>query len=155
MRGSLLCITAVLAAGFALSACGSETRTNDPRPPVPPVLSVSIADDAIEVSPRALGVPGRVPVNITQNRNATFNQANPKAPLVAQVAISNLTNRNTRMIIEGPVDRSERLTSSGSGSFQASLPTGTYRISSPASSATARFAVGPSRVSASGDLLTP
>ena len=155
MRGSLLCITAVLAAGVALSACGAETRTNDPRPPVPPVLSISIADDAIEVSPEALGVPGRVPVNISQNRDATFSQANPKAPLVAQVAISNLTSRNTEMVLEGPAERTQPLTGSGSGSFQVALPTGIYRISSPASSATARFAVGPSRVSASGDLLTP
>ncbi len=119
------------------------------------MLSVSIADDTIEVSPEALGVPGRVPVNISQNRDATFSQADPKAPLVAQVAISNLTKRNTEMIIEGPVERTRSLTGTGSGSFQVALPTGIYRVSSPASSATARFAVGPSRVSASGDLLTP
>jgi len=149
------CITAVLAAGVALSACGAETHPNDPRPPVPPVLSISISDDTIEVSPEALGVPGKVPVNISQNRDAPQNQGNRKAPAVVQVAISNLTNRNTELVLEGPVERSEALTATGSGSFQEAMPTGIYRVSSPASSGTARFVMGPSRVSASGDLLTP
>ncbi|MBK5233781.1 MAG: hypothetical protein JJE13_12480 [Thermoleophilia bacterium] len=151
----MFCITAVLAAGVVLSACGSETHENNPRPPVPPVVSISISDDTIEVSPLAVGVPGKRPVNINQNQLATEGQANPKAPAVVAVAISNLTNRNTELILEGPVERSEPLTATGSGSFQAALPTGIYRFSSPASSGTARFAVGPSRVSASGDLLTP
>lgn len=155
MRGPLLCTTAVLAAGVALTACGATTHENNPRPPVPTVLSVSISNDVIEVSPKVLGVPGKRPVNVSQNRNATFSQANRKRPAVVAVAISNLTDRNTRMVLEGPTDRSEPLTGSGSGSFRAALPTGIYRISSPASSGTARFVVGPSRVSASGDLLTP
>ncbi len=155
MRGTLLCTTAVLAAGVALSACGGETHENSPRPPVPSPLSVSVSDDTIEVSPRALGVPGRRPVNISQNRLATEGQADPEAPAVVAVSISNLTTRDTELVLEGPVDRTVPLTGSGSGSFQGALPTGIYRFSSPASSGMAKFAVGPSRVSASGDLLTP
>jgi len=122
---------------------------------VPQVLSVSIADDEILVSPEVVSLPGRRPVNISQNENAPINQADRKAPAVVQFAISNLTSRNTRMIVEGPVEASQVMTAEGSGGFRKALPTGIYRISSPASSGTVRFAVGRSRVSSNGDLLTP
>jgi hypothetical protein len=126
-----------------------------PRPPVPQVLSISIADDEILVSPEIISLPGRKPVNISQNKNAPMNQADQDAPAVVEVAISNLTSRNTRMILEGPVDTAQIMTPNGSGSFRKALPTGIYRVSSPASSGTTRFAVGRSRVSSNGDLPTP
>lgn len=138
-----------------LSACGSESHKNDPRPPVPTVVSVSVADNEILVNPEIVGRPGEIPVNIDQNRNSPINQGDPKAPAVVSVAISNLTNRDTKLILEGPASFEEPLTANGSGSFQRALPTGIYRLSSPASTGTKRFAVGPSRVSSSGDLLTP
>lgn len=122
---------------------------------MPTVVGVSLADDRIEVSPEAVGVPGKRPVNISQNRLATEGQADPRAPLVVMVSISNLTSRNTELLLEGPVETKIPLTANGSGSFSKGLPTGIYRFSSPVSSGTARMVVGPSRVSASGDLLTP
>lgn len=151
----MFCATAVLAAGVFLSACGAESHPNDPRPPLPQVLSVSIADDEILVSPEIVSLPGRRPVNISQNADAPINQADQKAPAVVQFAISNLTSRNTRMVVEGPVDTAQVMTANGSGGFRKALPTGIYRISSPASSGTVRFAVGRSRVSSNSDLLTP
>ncbi len=155
MRGKLICATAVAAAGILLSACGAETHPNDPRTPLPQVLSVSIADDEILVSPEIIGEPGRRPVNISQNESAPINQADQEAPALVEVAISNLTSQDTDMVIEGPVDVSQPMTGNGSGSFRQALPTGIYRISSPASSGSVRFAVGRSRVSSNGDLLTP
>lgn len=119
------------------------------------MLSISVADDEILVSPEIVGKPGEIPVNINQNQDSPINQADPDAPAVVSVAVSNLTNRDTRLVLEGPVDYSEELTARGSADFQQALPTGIYRLSSPASTATKRFAVGPSRVSSSGDLLTP
>jgi hypothetical protein len=155
VRGTLLATTAVLAAGVLLSACGAETHPNGQRPPIPPVVSVTLNEESIEVSPEAVGVPGESPVNINQNNLAPENQADPDTPLVVQVAISNLVPKNTRLILEGPAEAEEVLTASGSGGFNKALPTGIYRFSSPASAGTARLLVGPSRVSASGDLLTP
>lgn len=119
------------------------------------MVSVSIADDEILVSPEVLSLPGRKPVNISQNENAPINQADQEAPAIVQFAISNLTSKNTRMLVEGPVDATQVMTANGSGDFRRALPTGIYRISSPASSGTVRFAVGRSRVSSNGDLLTP
>lgn len=119
------------------------------------MVSVSVAEDEILVTPEIVGRPGEIPVNINQNENTPINQADPDAPAVVAVAISNLTNRDTRLVLEGPVDYVETLTARGSGSFQRALPTGIYRLSSPASTATKRFAVGPSRVSSASDVLTP
>lgn len=155
MRGSLLCATAVVAAGALLSACGAETHPNDPRPPLPEVLSVSIADDEILVSPRVVSLPGRRPINISQNEDSPINQGDRDAPAVIQFAISNLTSEDTEMVLQGPYETEEELTPNGSGGFRAALPTGVYRVSSPASSASMRFAVGRSRVSSNSDLLTP
>ena len=144
-----------MTAGVLLSACGSESHPNDPRPPVPQVLSVSIADDEILVSPKIISRPGERPINISQNADAPVNQGDKDSPAVVQVAISNLTSRDTDMVLEGPVDAEQPLTPNGSGGFRTALPTGVYRISSPASTGSVRFAVGPSRVSSSSDLLTP
>lgn len=155
MRGSLLCATAIVAAGVLLSACGSESHPNDPRAPLPQDLSVSIADDEILVSPKILSLPGRRPINISQNENAPINQADQDAAALVQVSISNLTSEDTEMVLEGPVDMEQEMTPNGSGSFRTALPTGIYRISSPASSGSMRFAVGRSRVSSNSDLLTP
>ena len=119
------------------------------------MLNVSIADDEILVSPKILSEPGRRPVQISQNANAPENQADQDADAVVQVAISNLTSEDTDLVIEGPVDVEQSMTPNGSGSMRVALPTGVYRVSSPASSASMRFAVGRSRVSSSSDVLTP
>lgn len=122
---------------------------------MPQNLSVSIADDEILVSPKIISLPGRRPVNISQNKNAPINQADQDAPALVQISISNLTSKDTEMVLEGPVDAEQEMTPNGSGSFRTALPTGIYRISSPASSGSMRFAVGRSRVSSNSDLLTP
>ena len=138
-----------------LSACGSESHENEPRPPLAQVVSVAVTPDTIEVSPELASVPGKRPVNIAQNADTPLNQANPEAGSVIQFAIANLTSEDTELVLEGPAEASTPLTPNGSGSFNQALPNGIYRLSSPASSDTVRFAVGPSRVSSNADLLTP
>jgi len=150
-----LSATAVLAAGLLLAACGSKSHENAPRQPLAQVVSVAVGPETIEVSPEIAGLPGRRPVNISQNADAPINQADPDADAVIQFAIANLIPRDTELILEGPVEAVEALTASGSGSFNKALPTGIYRLSSPDSTDTARFAVGPSRVSSNSDLLSP
>lgn len=138
-----------------LSACGSKSHENDPRPPLAQVLSVSVSPESIEVTPRILGIPGKRPVNIRQNDVTAINQADPEVDSVIQFAISNLASVDTDLVLEGPVDLVTPLTANGSGGFNQALPNGIYRLSSPASEDTARFAVGPSRVSSNSDLLSP
>ncbi len=149
-----------MAAIAALAGCGNSTHENEPRPPVPTVVSVSVAGNQINAEAaagRGVGEPGARQPYLNQNRNAPQNQADRKAPAVINFAIANQTDRATVLTLQGPegVVRRVPLTPGGSGSFMTALPTGVYLFSSPASSGTARLNVGLSRVSSGGDLLLP
>ena len=149
------CIGLLVLAGLVVTGCTAESHPNEPRPPVVPVVSVAVTEDSIELAPRAVGLPGQSPANINQNRNAPENQGDRGAPLVVNFRVSNQIRRAVALRLEGPVNRVYPLTPSSPGSFLVGLETGIYRLSSPASTGTTRLLVGPSRVSSSGDLLTP
>jgi hypothetical protein len=146
---------AVVAAAIALSACGNSSHPNEPRPPVPTTLTVTINPSEVHISPERLGFPGEQQQNISQNDNAAPVKANPKAPFAVRGAIANLTRVNTRLILEGPVDKTIPITASGSANFTAALPTGIYRLSSPVSLGTTLLTVGRTRNSSATDVLTP
>ncbi|MEX0620740.1 MAG: hypothetical protein WD181_04095 [Solirubrobacterales bacterium] len=155
MRGTLFCVSAVLVSALVLAGCSAESHKNDPRPPVVPVVSVSVTAEAIEVAPRGIGLPGQLPVNLNQNWNAPVNQADPEDPAVVDFRISNITRLEAPLVLEGPVDKVYPMAPSSPASFTAGLRTGIYRLSSPASSGTALLLIGPSRISSAGDVLTP
>lgn len=159
MRGFRVTLAA-LAACAVLAGCGNSTHENDPRPPVPTVVSVSVSEDEIQATAAeggGVGEPGARQPYLNQNANAPQNQADREAPAVVNVAIANLTGRATELVMEGTsgVSRTVPLTPGGSGSFNMALPTGVYRFTSPASSGTGRLVVGRSRVSSGGDVLLP
>lgn len=144
----------VLAGAALLAGCGN-VHENEPRPPIPAVITVTVDDGKIDVSPSAVGQPGERGPYLNQNANAPENQADRRAPLVTRFAIANLTRRDTRLVVEGPAGHTAPLVASGSADFTMAMPTGTYRLSSPASSGTVRLAVGRSRISSDGDVLIP
>lgn len=149
------CIGTLILGGLVAAGCAAESHPNDPRPPVVPVVSVAITEDSIEVAPRGVGLPGQSPTNINQNRNAPENQGDRGTPLVVNLRVSNQIRRPVPLRLEGRVNRIYRLPPASPGSYLIGLETGIYRLSSPASLRSARLLVGPSRVSSSGDLLTP
>lgn len=155
MRGPKLHATALVAAAAIFAGCGAQTHSNDPRPPVPAVISVTIDDDRINVTPQSAAEPGERNPNLNQNQNAPQVQTGNDAPLVVKVAIANLTRQDTKLVLEGPEDHVERIVKSGSASFPIALPSGTYRLSSPVSGKSARLNVDQSRVSSGGDVLIP
>lgn len=138
-----------------LAGCTAESHENDPRPPVIPVVSVSVGADEITVAPRGIGLPGQLPVNLNQNNNAPISQADRNAPAVVDFRISNLVRRAAPLVLEGPVDRIYPMAPSSPAQFTAGLENGIYRLSSPASTGTTLFIIGPSRISSAGDVLTP
>lgn len=119
------------------------------------MVTVTVGADEINVSPDAAGEPGERGPYLNQNRNAPQNQADRKAPLVVNIAVANLTRQDTKLVIEGPEGHVEPLVGSGSAAFNMALPTGAYRLSSPASSDTTVLTVGRSRISSGGDVLIP
>lgn len=158
MRGIWVTISAVLVAGAAIAGCGATTHENEPRPPIPTVVSISVGDDEINASPAEgdeVGEPGVRQPYMNQNANAPQNQADRKAPAVVNFAIANLTDRASTLRMEGPVSRRVAITPNGSASFDMALPTGVYRLTSPASTGSTLLTVGRSRVSSGGDVLLP
>jgi len=122
------------------------------------VVSIAVSEDEISAKPAegsAVGTPGPRQPYLNQNANAPQTPADPEAPAVVNVAITNLTGRPTELVMDGPEHRVVPLTPGGSGSFNMALPHGIYRFSSPASTDTTRLIVGRKRVSSSGDLLLP
>ncbi|MBK5109956.1 MAG: hypothetical protein JJE10_01160 [Thermoleophilia bacterium] len=155
MRGISSCLAALFAATALFSGCSAKSHENDPRQPIPTVISVAVTAKGVEVEPEAVGLPLERQPNINQNRTAPQNQAERGVPLDVKFALANATSVRGRLLLAGPIRRVEPLFANGSGSFTAGLPTGIYRLSSNLSRGTARLLVGPSRVSSSGDLLTP
>ena len=148
----------LVAACAAIAGCGASTHENEPRPPVPTVVSISVFDDKIDATTAAgpgVGEPDARQPYLNQNRTAPQNQADRKAPAVVNFAIANQTNKATVLNMQGEVNRRVVLTPSGSASFNMALPTGIYLLSSPASTGSTRLNVGRSRVSSGGDLLLP
>lgn len=158
VRGTWFTAAALVAACAALAGCGASTHENNPRPPVPTVVSVAVSSDSIDATPAegvAVGGPVARQPYLNQNWNAPQNQADRKAPAVVNFAIANLTRRATFLRMQGPVEKRIVLTPGGSASFNQALPTGIYLFSSPASQGTTRLIVGGSRVSSGGDVLLP
>jgi hypothetical protein len=121
-------VTALVVAG-----CGQDDFKNDPRPPVPAVVSVKIAKDGIAVSPKEFG-----------------------AGLV-DFTIANLTTDPGTFAINGPVDaESDEIPPAGTGTIKVDLKTGSYEASvSGVSARPFSFTVGPERASGQNDLLLP
>jgi hypothetical protein len=116
-----------------VAGCGQDDFKNDPRPPVPAVVSVKIAKDGIAVSPKEFG-----------------------AGLV-DFTIANLTTDPGTFAINGPVDaESDEIPPAGTGTIKVDLKTGSYEASvSGVSARPFSFTVGPERASGQNDLLLP
>lgn len=147
----------IAVAGLALTTlgCAAETRENLPRPPVPTTVSVYLSEGAVLVTPERIGVPGQRPINLNQNENAQIGQAPQVREATVDFRIANQVGRPVALVIEGPVEKLSRIPGTGTTSFQLALPTGIYRLASPAAEQSALLSVGPSRVSSGTSVLTP
>jgi hypothetical protein len=134
--------TAALAAGVLLAACGgSANYNNDPRPPSPIVVTASVNDQRVSVSPRTFGAG---PISLI---------------------VTNLTGAAQRVTLEsnfrpgrGPGLRQETapISPRDTATLSADVGPGRYlvHVRGDAISA-ARLRVGASRPSAQNDLLQP
>lgn len=144
-------------AGLALTTigCAAETRENLPRPPIPTTVSVYLSEGGVLVTPKRIGVPGQRPINLNQNENAQIGQAPQVRGATVDFRVANQIGRPVALVIEGPIENLSRVPGTGTTSFQLALPTGIYRLASPAAEQSALLSVGPSRVSSGTSVLTP
>lgn len=124
---------AVGLAALVISACGRDDFANDPRPPVPAVVTVKVGHGEVVVSPKEFG-----------------------AGLV-NFEIANLDDSPTTLSIQGPTEaESEEIPARGNIGLTTEMKTGSYEAS--ADGVVARpfsFEVGPERESGQNDLLLP
>jgi hypothetical protein len=146
---------------LAVSAvgCGSESHPNDPRPPIPAEVSVSITDDEISAQPGRVGV-GAQRASLGQNEGTEEVEGDREAPLVVNFTTANMTTTDTALEIRGSgglEKRSGPIVAGGNNVFKVGLPTGHYTIEAadlPGADPEA-FYVGPERASAQNTLLLP
>jgi hypothetical protein len=155
-KPAIACALGVLA--LAIAGCGAQEHANDPRPPIPTEITVSISDKNVSVQPADVGVAGENQQPTSQNEGQTNPEISSNQPLDVVFTIANLTDVDTHLEIQGPKDGTSPLVvGSGTAQYQVSLPTGAYLVSAAdiPSAVAAHFNVGPDRVSSQNDLLLP
>jgi hypothetical protein len=134
---------AVVGATLFAAGCGGDDDdyANEPRPPAPIVISASIADDRVSVSPRSFGA-GPITLIVTNQtdkaRELTLetDEIGGDAPGIEQNS--------------GPINPGD------TASLKADLKSGTYRVAVDGRGIDAtRLRVGDERPSAQNELLQP
>ncbi|MGE0068536.1 MAG: hypothetical protein AB7T48_14420 [Solirubrobacterales bacterium] len=143
---------------LAFAGCGAESHPNEPRPQVATRVSVTISEGAVTVQPRGIGIGPDRTQQIPQNQNHPQPPIETDAPLDVVFVAANQTQTDSKLEVIGPTDASSGPLLAGSpGSFQTSLPTGTYVITAPdiPSARPGKLVVGPYRASSKNDVLLP
>jgi hypothetical protein len=143
---------------LAALGCGAQEHENEPRPAPPTRVSVAISTDSITVQPSRIGFGPERTKLIQQNRNVPQPRIRTNRPLDVVFVTANLTDTDSKLEIRGPRDTtSSLLVANGNGSYQTTLPTGTYRITAadiPAARG-ALLDVGGYRASSQNNVLLP
>ena len=157
-KPAIACAIGTLAFALAAGGCGKQEHANDPRPPIPTEITVSISQKQVSAQPSKVGVAGKNQQQLSQNEGQKNPEISSNTPLDVVFTIANLTNVDTHLEIQGPKDGTSNIVvAGGTGQYQVALPTGDYLISAgdiPGAVA-AHFSVGPARVSSQNDLLLP
>jgi hypothetical protein len=136
-RSRLIASVAMLAAAFAISACGEDDFENNPRPASPIELTALINDSEVKVSPstaRAVGAG------------------------LTTVTISNQSADPAALVLEGPTDEaSDEIPAGGTGSMKVALRQGDYIVTTDdlGEERESGLEVGPERESSQNELLLP
>jgi hypothetical protein len=131
-------------AAAAVTGCGDDNpRSNALRPPVPVVVTASISDRAVSISPDRLGA-GPITLLIT-------NQSNASQQVTLETTDTPGANTPGRRAVQtGPINPRE------TASVQAQVDQGSYTLSTGTEGIRpARLTVGPPRPSAQDQLGTP
>ncbi len=150
------CLTAavlLLAAG-----CGESRHANEQRPNLSTRVSVSINRGEVLVQPTKIGIEAEKFQEIPQNQDHPEPPIKTDAPLDVVFVAANQTPTDTKLMIRGTKEaESETVFARSPGTFQVSLPAGSYTVS-VAGMPEARpghLTVGRYRASSQNDVLTP
>jgi hypothetical protein len=143
---------------LALAACGSEEHENAPRPPLAIEVTVSISEEAVNLSPDEIGQGSGNVQRLSQNEAVRQPEIKEDIPQTVNFTISNTTGFDTALEIDGPQRlRSGPIVANGTAEYKVDLPTGQYLVAAAdiPGAAAADLSIGPKRYSSSKDLLLP
>jgi hypothetical protein len=153
---AIACLTS--AALLLAAGCGESRHANEQRPNVSTRVSVSINRDEVLVQPTKIGMEREKFQEIPQNQAHPEPPIKTKAPLDVVFVTANQTPTDTKLMIRGAKEaESETVFARSPGTFQVSLPAGSYTVS-VAGMPEARpghLTVGRYRASSQNDVLTP
>jgi hypothetical protein len=156
-RAWLSWVLLALPLALFVAGCGAEDHPNEPRPPQAVEVTASISDNRLSVEPNQVGF-GDSDQPMSQNRDQPQAELSSSRPLTISFTVSNLTDYNTALQIEGPAsETTELVIAQGTNSFKIDLPTGDYIVFAEGVPGTPRtgFSIGPERPSSQNDLLLP
>jgi hypothetical protein len=132
-RGRISIAVAAAALALLAAGCGRDDFENDPRPPVPLEVTVSIEENGVAVSPAGFGAG------------------------IVNFTISNLTKEPASLEFIGPTDAtSAEIPPAGNTILKTTMAEGSYQVvSSIANSRPTSIDVGPERESGQDELLLP
>ncbi|HEX7278484.1 MAG TPA: hypothetical protein VF255_02565 [Solirubrobacterales bacterium] len=146
--------TVLLATG-----CGESRHDNNQRPQVSTRVSITISPDELIVQPLKIAMGPEKFQEIPQNQNYPEPPLKRKGPLDVTFVTANQTPTDIRLKIRGGAkgEESDTIFARSPGTFQFSLPTGSYTISAVGlpEARPARLTVGSYRASSQNDVLTP
>lgn len=151
------CLVVAGAAVIALSACDTDPRDNQPRPPIPAGISVHVTDDGLDLAPDRVGFgPESRQQVIVDERDGEL-QSDRSAPMPVKLTVANTTRQPIRVELVGPARRVlPPVTATGTEVISTQLPSGNYEVRVRGSSAGgSELTVGPDRSSPQNDLLMP
>lgn len=141
-HGRALAVAGLAAAAVAVAGCGDDqTYANHPRPPAPILVTASISDEGVAVSPRRFGA-GPVNVVVTNQTGA--------AQRVALESVDGVGRGPGIRQVTSPINPRD------SARLAADVHPGRYRLHVPGTGIpSARLLVGPRRPSSQDELLLP
>jgi hypothetical protein len=153
---AIACLTGAVL--VLLAGCGESRHANEPRPSGSTRVSVTINSEEVIVQPTAVGLKAEKFQQIPQNQDHPQPGIKTKGPLDVVFVTANQTPTDTKLKIRGAKEAdSETVFARSPGTFQVSLPAGSYTISVAGmpEARPAHLTVGRFRASSQNDVLLP
>lgn len=152
-------MTGLVGAALLAAGCGESRHANEQRPSPSTRISVRVSPKEVLVQPLSVATGPEKTQQIPQNQNASQPAIRrSKAPLDIVFVTTNQTENDLHLRIQGAKEAESGTVYAGSpGSFETSLPAGSYVISAagvPGARA-AHLTVGSYRASSQNNVLLP
>jgi len=151
-------IAALIGATALLLGCGESRHANEQRPTGSTRVSVTVNEREVIVQPVEIGEGAEPTQEIPQNVEHPDPPIETTKPLSVTFVVANQTARDITVVLRGSrAIEGEKVFARSPGTFQVSLPAGSYTVSAAGmpGARPAHLTVGRYRASSQNDVLLP